>query len=189
MEMNILDKLSTIFEYLTSSIMNIEILLISFFILVLLIMNIKRNSVFMKIFTSIIFMGFIGGIYYFFQDYFSYSIDQVTTFMLKYLYFPSTVVYFLMMFFVIICLLYTIYKTKMNKVVRVVNVIISCLLGLLYGLFFTVVVAEKINIADKVSLYTNDVVLSIVQISNLIWFIWVIFILMYRFYKVFENNE
>ena len=63
--------------------------------------------------------------------------------------------------------------------------------SIIYFLFFNFIAAigqYKLDLADKVSLYSNNLVLSIVQISNLVFVIWVIVILFYKLYNYFKKK-
>ena len=61
----------------------------------------------------------------------------------------------------------------------------------IYFLFFNFIIVvynNKLDLTNKVNLYTNDLVLSIVQLSNLVFVIWLVVIFFYKLYCFFNKN-
>ena len=54
--------------------------------------------------------------------------------------------------------------------------------------FVAVAAYDGIDLANTVELYKNEVVLSLVQISNLILVVWIIFTLFYKLYIFFKRK-
>ena len=188
MEMNILDKINLIIKYATSSFMGIELLVLSILLFLFTVLNIKKNNKKVKIMSTVLCLSFLIGIVVAYRSYAVDSFDGFIKSVLSYLYFPSMVVYFFIMVFVNIDIIITIFSKRMPTVKKIVN---SFILSLLYFFFMAVVslaVSNKLDLSSTVSLYTNDTILSFIQVSNIIFFFWCEYTLLYYFYKYLEKK-
>lgn len=176
-----------VFKNAFSSFMGIEIFLIILLLCLFLILNIKRNNKIVKWSFVIGFIVFMAVIIVMNFDYAIYSIDYLLKAIMKYIYFPSTVVYFL----IVVLSLVFILISNFSKMPYYRKVLDISFFSIIYFLFFNFIAAigqYKLDLADKVSLYSNNLVLSIVQISNLVFVIWIIVILFYKLYNYFKNK-
>lgn len=188
MEMTIIDKIILIFKYTFSSFMGIELFLLSLLLFLFTFFNIKKNNKIVKIISIILCLAFLIGIVVTYKSYAIDSIDAFIKFILSYIYFPSMVVYFFIILFVTVAIIITILSKKMTRPKKIVN---SVVFSILYFCFMAVVslaVTKSLNLSSTVSLYTNDTVLSFIQISNLLFFFWVEYTLLYYFYKFLEKK-
>ena len=179
MEMTIIDKLSLIVKYIFSSFMGIELFLLSLLLFLFTFLNIKRKNKIVKIISAVLCVCFLIAIV---VTYKSYAIESI----LSYIYFPSMVVYFFVIVFVTIDLVLTIFVEKIPKSKKIVN---SITLSILYFCFMAVVslaLTNKLNLNSTASLYTNDTILSFIQVSNLIFTFWFEYTILYYFYKFLE---
>ena len=186
MFMSFLEKLQVIFKYTFSSFLEIELFILTLLFFILLSLNIKRKKKIINYVAVITMFIFIGTVIILNWDYAIYCVNFLLKGIMKYVYFPSTVIYFLIVFLVTIFIVVTIISNKLSFFKKVVNYL--CF-GLLYFLFFSfmgAVISNGVDLADKVQLYSNDLILSIVQISNLIficWFIYTSFWYLFRYFK------
>lgn len=188
MEMTIIDKLGLIIEYTFSSFMGIELFLLSLLLFLFTFFNLKKNNKVVKIMSIILCVGFLIGIIVTYKSYAIDSIDSFIKFLLSYIYFPSMVVYFFIILFVTIAIIVTILSKKMTRTKKIIN---SIAFSILYFCFMSVVslaVTKSLNLSSTVSLYTNDTVLSFIQISNILFFFWVEYTILYYFYKFLEKK-
>ena len=47
---------------------------------------------------------------------------------------------------------------------------------------------DRVDIMDKATLYQNDTILSIVQVSNFIFVLWILITMFYYLYKYFKKK-
>ena len=119
-------------------------------------------------------------------SYFVYSIDYIIKGIMKYIYFPSTAAYFMINLASILIVTYSIKSNKITKAKRIFNYVIFSILFYMFISFVVLVAYNKLDIRLLEELYKNDTVLSIVQVSNLVFFVWIIvtlFIKLFKFYK------
>lgn len=188
MFMSFLEKIQTLFNYMFSSFLTIELFMLILLFFFLLILNIKRKQRIVNYFTSICIIIFMGIIIFLNWNYAVYCFDYFMEGIIKNILFPSTVVYFWIVFLVSLFTIITILNKKDMKSKRYVNYISFAFIYLLFSLFIVEVISNKIILADRVELYTNNVILAIVQISDLIFVLWVIYTLFWYLFRYFKKK-
>lgn len=185
MDISILEKFKIIFNYIGSSFISIGLLIIFVLLLVLLLLTLKYEN---NTINVLLLGGFIGtmlGIVLSHSDYISYCIKMVIKSIMNYIYFPSPVVYF----FIVLAMLIMCIKTLFSDILVVKKIINYIFTSLIYFLFFLFIVRVTMNgivLMDLSSIYSDEVILSIVQVSNLLFVIWIIISCLdklYAFYK------
>ncbi len=188
MNMSLLEKLGVIFEYMFSSFLPIGMLLLSLLLLCILLVNVNVENKYINIAAIGIYLGFILGITISYSDYVKLCINGFVKTIMNYIYFPSTFLYFLIFVIVTGLMIYTIFSKKVTKWKRIVNYVIFSILYFLFMSFIVLTVASGVDIYDTVALYKNEIILSIVQVSNLLFLIWVIVTAFYELYKYFKKK-
>lgn len=188
MFMSFLEKIQTLFNYMFSSFLTIELFMLILLFFFLLILNIKRKKRIVNYFTSICIIIFMGIIIFLNWNYAVYCFDYFMEGIIKNILFPSTVVYFWIVFLVSLFTIITNLNKKDMKSKRYVNYISFAFIYLLFSLFIVEVISNKIILADRVELYTNNVILAIVQISDLIFVLWVIYTLFWYLFRYFKKK-
>lgn len=189
MNLSILDKIFSVFKTTFSSFLGIELFLLCAFFLVISILNIKQKERVVNYFTLAIFSMFIFLLILFNLNYTGYCIDKVLKLILKYIYFPSTVVYFYMEILVVTILMITIFSNKMTDFKKIFNYVVFTLFNLLFFLFISVISYNKIDLASTVDLYSNNSILSLVQVSNVLFVMWFLFTFFYNLYRYFKRYD
>lgn len=188
MLMSFLEKLEIVFKYSFSSFLEIELLVLTLLFFILLGLNIKRKSKIINYICVAIVCLFIITLMSINIDYTMYCIDFLLKGILNYIYFPSTVIYFFIVVIITGCLIYTVVSDKLSIFKKIINYL--CF-GILYFLFFSFigeVIITKVDIADKVSLYTNNLVLAVVQISNFVFICWLIYTCFFHLFRYFKRK-
>ena len=82
----------------------------------------------------------------------------------------------------------TLFSKKMSDVKRIINYVCFSILYFLFMSFIVLCVYSGVDIYDTVSLYQNDIILSIVQISTLLFFGWLLITLFYELYQFYKRK-
>lgn len=188
MEMTIIDKIALILKYIFSSFMGIELFLLSLILFLFTFLNIKKNNKKVKVVSTILCIGFLIGIILTYKSYAAESIDSFIKAVLSYLYFPSMVVYFFIILFVTVDIIITIFSNKMPRTKKIVNSIVLSILYFCFMAVISIALTNDINLSSTVSLYTNDTLLSFIQMSNLLFAFWIEFTILYYFYKFLQKK-
>lgn len=188
MEMTIIDKLALIIKYTVSSFMGIELFILSLILFLFTFLNIKKNNKIVKIISAVLCIGFLIGIVLTYKSYAIESIDSLIKAILSYLYFPSMVVYFFIILFVTVCIIITIFSNKIPRTKKIVNSIVFSILYFCFMAVVSLAITNDLNLSSTVSLYTNDTILSFIQMSNLLFAFWIEFTILYYFYKFLQKK-
>lgn len=188
MNLSVLEKIKLIVSNLFSSFLGIDIFLISLLLFAFLFFNLKRNNKIVSyLFITIVslFLFVMIGLN---MDYVVYCIDTVIKKIMNYIYFPSTVIYFVI---ILICTINIIYSivSKRDKFLKIVDMSMFSLIYLLFFNFIALVIDNKLNISDKITLYENGTILSVVQASNILFVIWIIITIFDKLYHYFQKFD
>ena len=188
MELSLFEKMKIIFELLFSSFMFIELFFLFLLLFLLVVVNTKVKNKVLPVFLTIVFIISVITIVVY---NFSYVATYVDTFIMKvmdYYYFPSTVVFFFLFILAIFIFIYTIFSKRLLTWKKIFNYGIMTVIFLLFSMFIGVASIHHIDLSDVVSLYQNDQILSVVQLSNLIFLCWIIISFFYHLYMFFKRK-
>ena len=188
MNLSIVEKFGTIFHYIFSSFLSIEMFILSLLLFLILIANLKRNRLFVQMIAIGIYIGFIIGILISYTTYVSTCIDSFVKEIMNYIYFPSTIVYFFIMIFVTIMILYTLFSNKLSKFKKIFNYSFFSILYFFFMSFIALASYDGVDLVKIHILYQNELILSLVQVSNFILLFWLIFTGFYHLYLFFKKK-
>ena len=188
MDLNLIGKLGTIFKFIFSSFLSVEMLLISLLLLIILIVNLKQQNKTFQFVALAIYLGFVLGIMISYTTYVKTCIDSFFKAVLNYFYFPSTITYFFIIIFVTIMIIYTIFSNKMTNFKKAFNFTCFSIIYFFFMSFISLAAYDGVDIANVSLLYQNNVILSLVQISNLILFIWILFTSFYHLLNYYKKK-
>ena len=188
MFMSFLEKLELIFKHSFSSFLEIELLLLTVLFFVLLGLNVTRKNKIINYAAIAVVVVFLLSLMFLNYDYTVYCVNFLTKAVLEYIYFRSTVIYFLIMFLVTVFTVMTIISNKLYLFEKIINYLFFGVLYFFFVSFISVASYTKVDLADKVQLYTNDLILALVQISNLVFVAWIIYISFWNLFKYFKRK-
>lgn len=188
MNMNLFEKILTVFKYMFSSFLSIELFILCLLLFLLLVFNLKYKNKYVNIILVVVYISFIGMILVTASSYVIYSMDHLIKRIMNYIYFPSTAIYFFIMIFSIFSILYSMFSNSISKFKKVFNYFVFTFMMLFYMQFISICFYNKVDLSDLVSLYSNRTILSIVQISNLLLFGWALFTFFYKIYLFFKKH-
>lgn len=188
MSLSLIEKFGTIFEYMFSSFLSIGMLVLTLLLLCILLVNLKVKNKYINIVSIGVFLGFLLGILISYGDYVQLCINSFVKTILNYIYFPSAFIYLLIFAFVTVMMIRTIFSKNMKIFKKVINYIWFSILYFLFMSFIVLCVYSGVDIYDTVKLYQNDIILSIVQISNLLFIVWIVISLFYELYQFYKKK-
>lgn len=188
MNLSLFEKIGLIFKYIFSSFLSIEMFIFCLLLFLGLVFNIKRKN---KIITFVIigiYLSILIGIVISCSSYVKLCVDQMMQFIMNYIYFPSTVVYFFIMLIGMVLLFYTIFNKNLSRFKKIVNYVFFGIFHCLFMNFIIYCTCLGIDFADKVLLYKNDTILAFVQISNLVLLLWFLFTCFYHLFLYYKKR-
>lgn len=188
MDLSFIDKIIMVFKYTFSSFLSIGLFIFCLLLFLVLCLNLQRKNKIIQTCVVGIYVGFLLGIVINYSFYVRTCINSFVKGIMNYIYFPSTIVYFFIILFVIVGLIYTIFSKKLTKLKRIINCSFFSLLCYFFMSFIVLASSDGVDLMDITTLYKNDVILSIVQLSNLILVIWIIFTIFYYLFRYFKRK-
>lgn len=181
----LLDKLNLIYKFLSDkSIIMLIILLIIVILLDFTYGNNNKQTKFMYI--IILSLILIYGLFEYYKPLLN-ILDTYITYLFKLTYFPSIIEYMSMIFITIFIEIYSI--KKLNKVQKNINIWVSFIIEVLFVINVIALKNINIDLNSITSIYENDLLLSIFQVSSIIFMIWIIFNLLTYLIKSFVNSR
>ena len=188
MNLSLIQKMRMVFNYIFSSFLSIEMLILSLLLFIILVVNLKRNNRIIQLAAIGVYMGFVVGIFISYTTYVQTCIDSFVKLFMNYVYFPSTVVYFFIIVFVSIMVIKTLFSKKLTNFKKIFNYFIFSFIYFFFMSFIAMATYDGVDLLDTPTLYENDLILSLVQFSNLILVIWIIFTGFYWLYKYLRKR-
>lgn len=188
MAVSFMEKFDLVFRNTFSSFLGIETLAIALLLFLFLVLNISRKSTVVKVGMFLIIVGFLFGVAYLNRSYTIFSIDYLIKVVMNYIYFPSTLVYFIIIVLSAVFIISSNFSKRMPPLKKWLDAIFFTIIYFLFFNFIIVVFNNKLDLTDKVGLYADKTVLSIIQLSNLFFVAWLIVLLFYKLYDYFKNN-
>ena len=188
MELSLFEKMKIIFELLFSSFMFIELFFLFLLLFLLVVVNTKVKNKVLPVFLTIVFIISVITIVVYNFSYVSTCVDTFIMKVMDYYYFPSTVVFFFLFILAIFIFIYTIFSKRLLTWKKIFNYGIMTVIFLLFSMFIGVASIHHIDLSDVVSLYQNDQILSVVQLSNLIFLCWILVSFFYHLYMFFRKK-
>lgn len=181
----LLDKLNLIYKFLSDkSIIMLIILLVIVIILDFTYGNNNKQTKFMYI--IILSLILIYGLFEYYKPLLN-ILDTYITYLFKLTYFPSIIEYMSMIFITIFIEIYSI--KKLNKVQKNINIWVSFIIEVLFVINVIALKNINIDLNSITSIYENDLLLSVFQVSSIIFMIWIIFNLLTYLIKSFVNSR
>ncbi|MBQ2639813.1 MAG: hypothetical protein IJF92_03525 [Bacilli bacterium] len=188
MNLSIVEKITEIFKYIGSSFLSVSLFILCLLLFLISVINISKKNKYANYIIIVIYLAIFISIIIASPSYFVYSIDWLLKSIMKYIYFPSTGAYYMINLFSIIIIIYSLRSKKISKAKKVFNFVICNILFYLFLAFVVLVTYNKLDIRILDSLYKNNQVLSIVQVSNLLLLLWIIITLFYKLFIFLKNK-
>ena len=173
-DFSLIEKINILMELISSSSLFLFCSMIGISLLIFFIVCIIKNKKINK-WVFIIVFSFVGLIV--FINYSSIIIkimDAIIDSVFKALYFPNLPIYITALIVSNICLIISLINKKESKIRKIINLICSSILDILFIFFIGVVSKYNIDIYEEISLYTNSTLLVLLELSMGIFTSWIL---------------
>ena len=188
MNLTAFEKFITLIKYIFSSFLSIELLIFSILLFVILIINMKRRKKIVTYTAIGLYLSLLIGTMIAYSEYVILCFKSLFKVIIRYICFPTTVAFFSTIVLITIIMIYTLFSRKLSKFKKISNYLFFSILYYLFMSFIALVAYNRIDLSDKIALYTNNYILVIVQTSNLLLLIWFIFTFFYRLYLFYQER-
>ena len=189
-EFTLLEKIRTIFNLIFSS----PLFLVLLFGLVLIIIDIKfiskKDGKTKKIYSilSLLVIGILISMYY---DSLLVLLDSISKNIVSLIYFPTVLEYIIMLIISLIILIYSLVSKKISSNIKMFNALAFISNSYIFFLILDEIENSKVDLSSKISIYTNDHLMILFEISLGIFIIWMVILILIKIMlskpKVEEN--
>ena len=181
----LLEKFNLIYKFLSNnSLIFLIILLILALIIAFMYGNNSKKTKILYIFIIVLMLIYGSFIYY--KPLFN-ILDIYITYLFKITYFPSIIEYMSMIIITIILQIYS--ALKLDKLSKNINIWVGIFIELLFLINVMAMRNYTINLNSITSIYENDLLLSIFQVSSIVFMLWIIFNLIFYLIKLFIDSR
>lgn len=181
----LLEKFNLIYKFLSNnSLIFLIILLILAIIIDFMYGNNSKKTKILYIFIIVLMLVYGSFIYY--KPLFN-ILDIYITYLFKITYFPSIIEYMSMIIITIILQIYS--ALKLDKLSKNINIWVGIFIELLFFINVMAMRNYTINLNNITSIYENDLLLSIFQVSSIVFMLWIIFNLIFYLIKLFVDSR
>lgn len=187
-EMSLLERIGLVFSLIFSSplflilILGIAIMLVDAFV----ISKKSRTTKIAYIIISIISILILLHNYY---DSFFSVLDIIAKNIVTIIYFPSVLEYIIILIVSLIIILISSLSKKTNKVVKFINLSVFAVNMVLFFLILDEISNNNIDLANKVSVYTNQNLMALFESSVIIFSIWIIGLILYKLINKLSHKK
>ena len=187
LQLTLLEKLQILFDLILTS--SFFIFLLIFTMLVFIILLDSRNykkKVIKRYILGIYILVFLSVIIKYHSSFFS-IIDYLVNNIFVIFYFPNIAIYAAMITIINIIMLKSLFSNR-NNGIRLLNIASYSLIMYLMLLVIYTITTNNLDVYDQLSLYTNQNVLVLIELSNIIFVIWMILLLINKILDILETK-
>lgn len=187
LQLTLLEKLQILFDLILASPFFIFLLIFTILVFIILLdsKNYKKKQIQRYIFGiyALVFIAVVIKHHSSFLSVFDYLINNVFIIF----YFPNIAVYAVMIIIINIIMLKSIFSKK-DKIIRTVNMASYSLIMYLMLLVIYTITSENIDVYSELSMYSNSTVLTLVELSNILFVIWMALLLINKLLDFLETK-
>lgn len=178
--MSLGERILELGKLIISSPLYIGLFLIFLLIMTFLLLNIKKkNKIITYLFLGIILALFAFVLLGYHQSILTQLDNLIGTIVLN-VFFPSWIVYFLVIAISYGIIIKTILHKESSKLKSIVNIVVFSILQFLFASFLIVVLSHNLDLSNRISIYTRSELVTILQFSMTLFLIWMLFLAGYR---------
>jgi len=188
-EISLFDKIKLTLDLIISSPLFL-ILLFGFALMVFDIFIISKKSRKTKVMYLIVSLIVIGLLLYNYLGSLLNILDVIAKNIVTIIYFPSVLEYILILLVSLVILLVSTFNKKTNQKIKTINLFVFVTNIFIFFLILDQINIEQIDLTNKVSIYSNEVLMSLFELSVAIFVVWVIGLILYKIiYKLIHKNQ
>ena len=178
---SILEKLKIFVNIVRSNDYVIYLVPILIVMAIMIILSCKAKDNVMKFFYIIIYLSGLGFAVYKYYDYIIKILDYLVEVIVSNILFPNLAIYISVFLIINLVVLWTLFSKNVKSYVRNINIVSFVVMQLFLYLIIENVVANKINIYEKLSIYTNHNLLVLIELSMQLFVVWMCVLLITKF--------
>ena len=187
LQLTLLEKLKILFDLILASPFFIFLLIFTILVFVILLdsksYKKKQMQRYIAGIYTLVFIAVVIKHHSSFLNVIDYLINNVFVVF----YFPNIALYALMIIIINIIMLRSLF-TKKDKIIRTINMASYSFIMYLMLLVIYTITTENIDVYNELNMYSNSTILTLVDLSNILFLIWMILILINKLLDFLETK-
>lgn len=188
-DLSFLEKLKILVDVSLSSRISISSILILVFMGVLFLIANPRNKRVSKFLLIGGYILLVLGFVFQYKDHFTKLFDYMMTHFFIVFYFPNVAIYLAAIIATNIILMVTIFNFKEDRLLKIVNTLIYCMIHYFLVLILSIISHKKLDIFSQTSIYGNEQVSALISLTSIVFIVWVIFLVIYKIIRKMQKKS
>lgn len=188
-KLSLMDKISVLLNITSSSKVFIVVILSLVFLAFIFITTNKKNYKSSKMIYISIYAIIMASLLFAYRSSLANMVDYLMNNLFIAIYFPNFAIYLVGIVLSNIILWSSIFKDKTNKIIKVINVIVYCIMTYILILILNTINSNNLDVYTQSSIYGNTDALALIELSSTIFITWIVFLLVYKGIRHFQKNN
>lgn len=150
-------------------------------------LNVKRRNVVVQIFVSVLFLGLMTFVVLGYRESIFIGLDYLIERLVLNLYFPSFIIYMIVILFSYLIFVYTTFHKKFSSIVKKINTGFFTFIQFLFCVFLIIVITEKIDISSRIAMYQSQDLTMVLQMSMILFLLWLLALVVAYYIKLIRK--
>ena len=150
-------------------------------------LNVKRRNVVVQIFVSVLFLGLMAFVILGYRESIFIGLDYLIERLVLNLYFPSFIIYMIVILFSYLIFVYTTFHKKFSSIVKKINTGFFTFIQFLFCVFLIIVITEKIDISSRIAMYQSQDLTMVLQMSMILFLLWLLALVVAYYIKLIRK--
>ncbi len=150
-------------------------------------LNVKRRNVVVQIFVSVLFLGLMAFVILGYRESILTGLDYLIERLVLNLYFPSFIIYMIVILFSYLIFVYTTFHKKFSSIVKKINTGFFTFIQFLFCVFLIIVITEKIDISSRIAMYQSQDLTMVLQMSMILFLLWLLALVVAYYIKLIRK--
>lgn len=147
--------------------------------------NSKRNKIIYSATTILIVVSLILAYHGSLNKMFQYMMDNLFIV----IYFPNLAIYLAALIITNIILWISVFNYKTSKSIKTLNITVYIILNYLLALILNIINEKKLDIFTQSSIYGNQKVTALIELSSTLFIVWIIFLVVYKIILIYLRKD
>lgn len=175
-----LEKIKCFINIMNNNASSIILFVVLILLTIALLITYKKNSKAVKISFVVIYILIAISTIVIFREQIWMLFDYLIENIIKNLLFPNLAVYMAILLIINVIVLLSIFSNKMKYYVKSINIVCFSISQLFLYLIVKNIITNNINVYEKLSIYTNQELLVLVELSMHLFVVWICVLMIIR---------
>lgn len=188
-KLSLLDKINVLVKITSSSKIFIVVIISLLFLAYIFITTNRKNFKTSKVIYLSIYAIIMASLLFTYRTSLANMFDYFMNNLFIVIYFPNLAIYSAAIIISNIILWISLFSDKSNKLIKVINVFVYCIMTYILILILNIISIHKLDVFTQASIYGNTDALALIELSSVIFVAWMCFLIVYKIIRVFQKSH